>query len=305
MSFTGLVPPWRAVHAMQETSLPDAASSNHLDGPFYQASSTASVAYSSDCALAPREVGLMRKFAIQAIGKLRPVLLATLFAVGSSVAPSAPAVAVELVDPHAVLDQTRRDLIEFDKRMQRYKAEQRKEEARQQREATERERAEKAQHSARRKREIAEQQTRAREEREREAQRRLQEEAERERAEKALQETQRQRDASEEQMRAREVEQREARHKEEEAEREKAKIALEEAHRKREATEREHRAREEKEREVRPKQRYSLHGELSNRVSRRSACQQQAEARGLSGRMARRYTRLCFSGLPIPSSLGK
>ena len=60
---------------------------------------------------------------------------------------------------------------------------------------------------------------------------------------------------------------------------------------------------EKERREAGPKQRYSLHGEVSNRVGRRSACQQQAEEKGLSGREARRYTRLCFSGLPIPDSL--
>jgi hypothetical protein len=97
----------------------------------------------------------------------------------------------------------------------------------------------------------------------------MQEAADREKSEAALREAQRQREAAAEQDRARDKE----------------------------------RAREKERREAGPKQRYSLHGELSNRVGRRSACQQQAEEKGLSGREARRYTRLCFSGLPIPDSL--
>jgi hypothetical protein len=36
---------------------------------------------------------------------------------------------------------------------------------------------------------------------------------------------------------------------------------------------------------------------LSDRLKRRAACNQQATERGLSWRMARRYTRLCVSGL--------
>jgi hypothetical protein len=36
---------------------------------------------------------------------------------------------------------------------------------------------------------------------------------------------------------------------------------------------------------------------LSDRLKRRAACNQQAAERGLSWRMARRYTRLCVSGL--------
>src|SRR5215207_5573402 len=84
----------------------------------------------------------------------------TLFAsVFLLVATSLPAMAVELVNPHAVLEETRRHLIEFDKRMQRYKAERQKEEkeleARQKREEAERrerEKAEKALAETRRKR---------------------------------------------------------------------------------------------------------------------------------------------------------
>ena len=36
---------------------------------------------------------------------------------------------------------------------------------------------------------------------------------------------------------------------------------------------------------------------LSDRLKRRAACNQQATERGFSWRMARRYTRLCVSGL--------
>jgi hypothetical protein len=39
---------------------------------------------------------------------------------------------------------------------------------------------------------------------------------------------------------------------------------------------------------------------VRSRLNRRAACRQQAAARGLSGRMARRFTRLCRSGLPVP-----
>ena len=42
---------------------------------------------------------------------------------------------------------------------------------------------------------------------------------------------------------------------------------------------------------------------LSDRLSRRAACRQQAAERGLSGRMARRFTRLCLSGLPVPKPI--
>jgi hypothetical protein len=42
---------------------------------------------------------------------------------------------------------------------------------------------------------------------------------------------------------------------------------------------------------------------LSDRLARRAACKRQATERGLSGRMARRYTRLCLSGLPIPKPI--
>ena len=53
------------------------------------------------------------------------------------------------------------------------------------------------------------------------------------------------------------------------------------------------------------KPREGLRGMLSNRVDRRSACRQQAEERGLTGRKASRYTRLCVSGLPIPKTLSR
>jgi hypothetical protein len=42
---------------------------------------------------------------------------------------------------------------------------------------------------------------------------------------------------------------------------------------------------------------------LSDRLKRRAACKQQAVERGLSGRMARRFTRLCLSGLPVPKAI--
>jgi hypothetical protein len=42
---------------------------------------------------------------------------------------------------------------------------------------------------------------------------------------------------------------------------------------------------------------------LSDRLKRRAACKQQAAERGLSGRMARRFTRLCLSGLPVPKPI--
>jgi hypothetical protein len=42
---------------------------------------------------------------------------------------------------------------------------------------------------------------------------------------------------------------------------------------------------------------------LSDRLKRRAACKQQATERGLSGRMARRFTRLCLSGLPVPKPI--
>ena len=42
---------------------------------------------------------------------------------------------------------------------------------------------------------------------------------------------------------------------------------------------------------------------LSNRLNRRSVCNNQARERGLSGRMARRFTRLCLSGLPVPKPI--
>src|SRR5215207_640465 len=235
----------------------------------------------------------------------------TLFLVGSILAAGAPAaVAVELVDPLAVLEETRRSLNEFDQRMKRYKAERQKEEkeleARQKQEEVERQKreiAEKALEEARRKREAAEQQKRAREEKDREA-RQKQEEADREKreTEKALQEAQRKREDEEKQKRAGD-EEGEAQLKQEAAEREKSEKALQEAQRKREAAEEQKRARDAADRQARPNQRDGLRGRLFNRVDRRSACQQKAEERGLSGRMARRYTRLCLSGLPIPDSL--
>jgi DNA repair exonuclease SbcCD ATPase subunit len=239
------------------------------------------------------------------------------FLITSSVA----VVAVELVDPHAVLEQTRRDLKAFDKRMQRYKAERLKEEkeleARQMREEAERrerEKAEMALAETRRKRDAAEQEKRVREEKEREA-RRKQEEANRQERE-ALQEAQRQRDLAEEQKRAIAATEQEARQKQEDAEREKAKEALQASQRERDAAAK---ATESQERGTASKQakaegektmegskpREGLRGMLSNREDRRSACRQQAEERGLSGRKASRYTRLCVSGLPIPKTLSR
>jgi hypothetical protein len=43
---------------------------------------------------------------------------------------------------------------------------------------------------------------------------------------------------------------------------------------------------------------------LAQRIDRRKACNQEATARSLSGRMARRYTRLCLSGLG-PKPIGR
>jgi hypothetical protein len=43
-----------------------------------------------------------------------------------------------------------------------------------------------------------------------------------------------------------------------------------------------------------------LRKRIADRSNRRSICKQQASDRGLSGRMERRYTRLCLSGLPVP-----
>ena len=229
----------------------------------------------------------------------------TLFAsVFLLVASSMPVMAVELVNPHAVLEETRRHLMEFDKRMQQYKAERQKEEkeleARQKREEAERrerEKAEKALAEARRNRDAAEQQKRVREEKEQQA-REKQEEAERQKRE-ALQEAERQRDATEEQKRATAATE-EARQKLEEAEREKTKEALQESQRQRDAAAEATKAREQA---AASKPREGLRGMLSNREDRRSACRQQAEERGLSGRKASRYTRLCVSGLPIPKTL--
>jgi len=165
-------------------------------------------------------------------------------------------------------------------------------EQREEAERRERERAEKALAEARRKRDAAEQQKRIRAEKEQQA-RQKQEQAERQKAE-ALQEAER----------------------EEEAEREKTKEALQESERQRDAAAK---ATESQERGTASKQaqaegektkeeskpREGLRGMLSNRVDRRSACRQQAEERGLTGRKASRYTRLCVSGLPIPKTLSR
>ena len=247
----------------------------------------------------------------------------TLFAsVFLLVATILPGIAVELVNPHTVLEETRRHMMEFDKRMQRSKAERQNDEkqlqARQKREEAERrerEKTEKALAEAQRKRDAAEHQRRMREEKQQQA-RQKQEEAERQKRE-ALQEIQRQRDAAEEQKRAREEAEREARHRQEEAEeRERAKEAPQESQRQREAAAQTTRAQErgaaskhaqaegEKTSEP-PKQREGLRGMLSKRMDRRSACRQQAEERGLTGRKASRYTRLCVSGLPIPKTLSR
>jgi chemotaxis protein histidine kinase CheA len=162
------------------------------------------------------------------------------------------AAAVERINPHDVLNQTRRDLNAFDKRRERDKAEQQKQEkeaeAKRKQEEAERQKAEKAEKAlqeAQRKREAAEQQKQAREDKEREA-RQKQEEAERqkaEKAEKALQEAQRKREAAEQQKQEKQEKQekedkeREARKKQDKAERpnrEQAEKALQEAQRKRE-----------------------------------------------------------------------
>ena len=254
----------------------------------------------------------MRKYAFEISSTFWLTFAGTLFLVGSILAAGAlAAVAVELVNPHDVLEETRRSLNEFDQRMKRYKAERQKEEnelqARQKQEEVERqkrEKAEKALDEARRKRAAADQQKRAREEKDREA-RQKQDEADREKreAERALHEAQRQREAEEQQKRAKD-EEREARLKQEAAEREKSEQTLQEAQRKREAAE-EPKAKDKASGKPPPNQRDGLRGRFSNRVDRRSACQQQAEQRGLSGRMARRYTRLCLSGLPIPDSISR
>src|SRR5215207_9651387 len=182
-------------------------------------------------AFPPPNVDLMRKSALEVIGTIRLTFAGTLVVVSLSYVAPLPGQAVELVDPHTVLEQTRRELIELDRRMERYRAERQKEEVRQKRETAERARSEKALEEVRRKREIAEQEKRGREEKEREAQRRMQEAADREKSEAALREAQRQRDAAEEQKRARDVEEREAQHKQEIAEREKAEKATQEAQR--------------------------------------------------------------------------
>src|SRR5215211_7028726 len=112
------------------------------------------------------------------------------------------AAAVERVNPHDVLNQTRRDLNAFDKRRERDKAEQQKQEkeaeAKRKQDEAERQKAEKAEKAlqeAQRKREAAEQQ---KQEKEAEAKRK-QDEAERpnrEQAEQAQQEAQRKREAA-------------------------------------------------------------------------------------------------------------
>src|SRR5215218_5857742 len=99
-----------------------------------------------------------------------------LFLVACILATSAlDAAAVELINPHDVLNQTRRDLNAFDQRMKGYKAEQQKQEkeaeAKRKQEEAERQKAEKALQEARQKQEV-----------------------ERENTEKALQEAQRIRD---------------------------------------------------------------------------------------------------------------
>ena len=44
---------------------------------------------------------------------------------------------------------------------------------------------------------------------------------------------------------------------------------------------------------------------LSDHLARRKACNRQATERGLSWRMARRYTRLCLSGRAVPKPTGQ
>src|SRR4051812_39706792 len=79
----------------------------------------------------------MRKSALEVIGTIRLTFAGTLLVVGFSFVAPLPGRAVELVDPHAVLEETRRELIELDRRMERYRAERQKEEVRQKREAAE------------------------------------------------------------------------------------------------------------------------------------------------------------------------
>ena len=118
----------------------------------------------------------------------------TLVLVACIFATSTPdAVAVELINPHDVLNQTRRDMIDLDKRLERDKAARQKDEkereARQKQEEAERqkrENAEKALQEAQRKREEAEKQKR-------------------EKAEKVVQEAQRKREAAEQRKREREA----------------------------------------------------------------------------------------------------
>src|SRR5215203_3890032 len=115
------------------------------------------------------------------------------------------AAAVERINPHDVLNQTRSDLNTFDKRRERDKAEQQKQEkeaeAKRKQDEAERQKAEKAEKAlqeAQRKREAAEQQKQEKEDKEREA-RQKQDKAERpnrEQAEQAQQEAQRKREAA-------------------------------------------------------------------------------------------------------------
>jgi hypothetical protein len=44
-----------------------------------------------------------------------------------------------------------------------------------------------------------------------------------------------------------------------------------------------------------------LRKRIAGRLDRRQQCRQQARDRGLTARMARRFTRLCLSGAPIPT----
>ncbi|MFL5123523.1 MAG: hypothetical protein ACJ8C8_24075, partial [Microvirga sp.] len=61
-----------------------------------------------------RPLDLMRKSALEVIGTIRLTFAGTLLVVSLSFVASLPGQAVELVDPHTVLEQTRRDLIELD-----------------------------------------------------------------------------------------------------------------------------------------------------------------------------------------------
>src|SRR3954465_214188 len=147
---------------------------------------------------------LDRRSGSRAWGVRTLVLVASLLA-----ASTLDVAAVELVNPHDVLNQTRRDMIELDKRTERDKAERQKEEkereARQKQEEAERqkrEKAEKALQGAQRKREAAEQQKRATEEKAlQEAQRKREGAEQQAREEAARQEAQRKREGAEQQKR--------------------------------------------------------------------------------------------------------